>query len=90
MRCLWCYQVTNLDYDEHKGRIAIGRVHAGAINRSQNVKLCKGIGGPVRNARVGELFVYDNFARVPAETVEAGDICALSGLEDVQVCALTP
>lgn len=78
-------QVTNLDYDEHKGRIAIGRVAAGRISRGQSVKICKGIGGPVRTARVGELFVYDNFARVPAEEVEGGDICALSGLEDVQV-----
>lgn len=32
-------QVTNLDYDEHKGRICIGRVHAGTINRSQDVKV---------------------------------------------------
>lgn len=32
-------QVTNLDYDEHKGRIAIGRVHAGKIRRSSEVKV---------------------------------------------------
>lgn len=38
-----------------------------------------------RNAKVNELFEYDNFARVPADVVEAGDICCLSGLDDVLV-----
>ncbi|KAL3698888.1 hypothetical protein R1sor_012964 [Riccia sorocarpa] len=76
--------VTNLDYDEHKGRICIGRVHAGTINRAQEVKVCTPDGN-CRVAKVSELFVYENFARVPADSVAAGDICALSGLEDVQI-----
>jgi predicted membrane GTPase involved in stress response len=37
---------------------------------------------------VSELFEYDNFIRVPAEVVEAGDICALSGISDVLVCSI--
>ncbi|GJP44439.1 hypothetical protein CLOM_g3845 [Closterium sp. NIES-68] len=76
--------VTNLDYDEHKGRIAIGRVHAGKIARGQVAKICTPDGN-CRVAKVVELFVYDNFARVPVDDVEAGDICALSGLPDVQI-----
>ncbi|CAI5504014.1 unnamed protein product [Closterium sp. Naga37s-1] len=76
--------VTNLDYDEHKGRIAIGRVHAGKIARGQVAKICTPDGN-CRVAKVVELFVYDNFARVPVDNVEAGDICALSGLPDVQI-----
>ncbi|OAE21085.1 hypothetical protein AXG93_3661s1100 [Marchantia polymorpha subsp. ruderalis] len=76
--------VTNLDYDEHKGRICIGRVHAGTINRSQDVKVCTPDGN-CRTARVSELFVYDNFIRVPVDSVAAGDICALSGLDDVMI-----
>ncbi len=32
-------QITNLDYDEHKGRIAIGRVHAGRMRRGLDVKV---------------------------------------------------
>ncbi len=43
--------------------------------------------GACRPARVSELFEYDNFIRVPAEVVEAGDICALSGISDVLVCS---
>lgn len=44
--------------------------------------------GACRPARVSELFEYDNFIRVPAEVVEAGDICALSGISDVLVCSI--
>lgn len=76
--------VTNLDYDEHKGRIAIGRVHAGKMQRGMEVKVCT----PDENCRFGkvsEVFVYENFMRVPAETVEAGDICAVCGIDDVLI-----
>jgi predicted membrane GTPase involved in stress response len=38
-----------------------------------------------RFAKVSELFVYENFMRVPADTVEAGDICAVCGISDVMV-----
>lgn len=40
-----------------------------------------------RYARISELFVYEKFSRVPAETVEAGDICAVCGIDDIQVCS---
>jgi len=76
--------VTNLDYDEHKGRIAIGRVHAGKMQRGMEVKVCT----PDKNCRFGkvsEVFVYENFMKVPAETVEAGDICAVCGIDDVLI-----
>jgi hypothetical protein len=35
--------------------------------------------------KVNELFVYDNFNRVPVEEVAAGDICALTGIQDISV-----
>lgn len=76
--------VTNLDYDEHKGRIAIGRVHAGTVTRNQDIKVCTP-DGRCRNQRINELFVYQNFTRAAIDSVEAGDICALSGLADVQI-----
>lgn len=41
-----------------------------------------------RFGRVSELFVYEKFSRVPAEVVEAGDICAVCGIEDIQVMVL--
>ena len=54
--------ITNLDYDEFKGRIALGRVNAGTIKTSQNIKI--GIPGePTRNGKVNEVFIYNNFKR---------------------------
>ena len=73
--------VTNLDYDEFKGRIALGRVRAGTMTKATNVK----IGVPdkdARNGKVTEVFIYNNFVRSPVDSVGAGDICAIAGLPD--------
>jgi GTP-binding protein len=39
----------------------------------------------VRPGKVNELFVYDNFSRVAVEEVQAGDICAVTGIQDIGV-----
>lgn len=76
----------NIDYDEHKGRIAIGRVLNGTIRRAQPVSVVSSLEpGVVRAARIAELFVYDNFSRVAVDEVQAGDICALSGIPDIRI-----
>ncbi len=47
---------------------------------------CVSAGGEKpKTGKIAELFVYDNFNRVPAERVEAGDICAFTGLGDVGI-----
>ena len=76
--------VTNLDYDEFKGRIALGRVRAGTMKKATGVKI--GVPGKdARAGRIGEVFVYNNFVRTAVDSVGAGDICAISGLEDVMI-----
>jgi len=76
--------ITNLDYDEFKGRIALGRVNAGTIKTAQNIKI--GIPGePTRNGKVNEVFIYNNFKRTDIPSVGAGDICAIAGLPDVGI-----
>ncbi|KAL3153995.1 putative elongation factor TypA-like svr3, chloroplastic [Trebouxia sp. C0010 RCD-2024] len=77
--------VTNLDYDDHKGRIAIGRVSSGCISKAEQVSYLKPDSVKTKTGKIAELFVYDNFNRVPAERVEAGDICAFTGLSDVGI-----
>ncbi|KAI3507566.1 hypothetical protein L1887_22554 [Cichorium endivia] len=76
--------VTSTEYDEHKGRIAIGRLHAGVLNRGMDVRICTSEDA-CRFAKVSELFVFEKFYRAPAESVEAGDICAVCGIGDVQI-----
>ncbi len=76
--------VTNLDYDEYKGRIAMGRLHAGTIRRGQDIAIATPDTAP-RKARVAELFVFENLGRLPVEAADAGEIVALAGLEDVAI-----
>ena len=76
--------ITNLDYDDFKGRIALGRVRAGTMSKSTNVKI--GVPGKdARNGKVNEVFVYNNFVRTGIDSVGAGDICAIAGLDDVMI-----
>jgi GTP-binding protein len=50
------------------------------------VSICSSLeAGKCRVGKVNELFVYDNFLRVPVEEVQAGDICALTGIQDIMV-----
>ncbi|KAL1555321.1 putative elongation factor TypA-like svr3, chloroplastic [Salvia divinorum] len=75
---------TNIEYDEHKGRIAIGRLHAGMLRKGMDVRICTSE-EQCRFGRVSELFAYEKFFRVPTELVEAGDICAVCGIDDIQI-----
>ncbi|KAL7197326.1 hypothetical protein ACSBR2_019966 [Camellia fascicularis] len=77
-------KVTNIEYEEHKGRIAIGRLHAGVLRRGLDVQVCT-TDETCRYVRVSELFVYEKFSRVAAQAVEAGDICAVCGIDDIQI-----
>uniref|UniRef100_A0A383VTG7 Elongation factor Tu, chloroplastic n=1 Tax=Tetradesmus obliquus TaxID=3088 RepID=A0A383VTG7_TETOB len=88
--------VTNIDYDEHKGRIAIGRVSAGTVKKGIPLSICSSLEPGkvrpgkvnelfVRPGKVNELFVYDNFSRIPVEEVQAGDICAVTGIQDIGI-----
>ncbi|KAJ6816605.1 uncharacterized protein M6B38_414885 [Iris pallida] len=76
--------VTSTEYEEHKGRIAIGRLHAGELQRGMEVKVCTSEDS-CRFAKVSELFVYENFSRVPVESVQSGDICAVCGISDIMI-----
>ncbi|KAK1313718.1 hypothetical protein QJS10_CPA06g01810 [Acorus calamus] len=77
-------KVTSTEYEEHKGRIAIGRLHAGVLRKGMEVKVCTS-DDSCRFAKISELFVYESFSRVAVDTVEAGDICAVCGISDVLI-----
>lgn len=77
-------QICALDYDEHKGRIGIGRVERGTIAKGDNVSFSEP-NGEIKKGKISELFVFDNFARKNVDSVSAGDICAVTGLADVSI-----
>jgi GTP-binding protein len=77
-------QITSLDYSSYTGRIAVGRVHRGTLKQGQNVVLVKKDGSLVKN-KIKDLFVFEGFAKMKIDKVEAGDICAIFGLENFEI-----
>lgn len=76
--------VSNVDYDEYVGRIAIGRVDRGRIKLGQPAIICKTEGHQV-NARITKLYRYEGLKRTEAEEAMLGDIVAVSGVTDVTI-----
>ncbi len=78
------FQPALLDYNDYVGRIAIGRVFNGKIKVGQMVN-CLRLDGTEKQFRIQKLFGFTALAKVEVEEVEAGDICAIAGLEDISV-----
>src|SRR5215204_134729 len=76
--------VTNLDYSEYLGRIVVGRVRRGRVGRGEPVQLIHKDGTMTRT-RVVQPFTHLGLQRIEAEEVGAGDIVALTGIEDAQI-----
>ena len=76
--------VSNLDYSEYLGRIVVGRVRRGRVGRGEPVQLIHKDGTMTRT-RVVQPFTHLGLQRIEAEEVGAGDIVALSGIENAQI-----
>jgi len=76
--------ITSLDYSNFIGRIAIGRLHRGRLKDGQMVALCKRDGSMMKS-RIRGLYLFEGFEKVKVDQVEAGDICALTGLEGFEI-----
>ncbi|HEX7004466.1 MAG TPA: translational GTPase TypA [Trueperaceae bacterium] len=77
-------QVANLDYSDYLGRIAVGRVRRGRAGTGDTVARVAANGSVVR-ARLTKVYSHLGLQRVEVEEAFAGDIVAISGLEDVQI-----
>ena len=78
------FQVSLLDYNDYVGRIGIGRVFRGEIRVGDNVSLNK-LDVSVKNFRVTKLFGFFGLERKEIDSAKAGDLVAISGLEDIFV-----
>ena len=76
--------VSNIDYDEYTGRIAVGRVERGSISTNSQVVICRS-GGEQARAKVSALYTYEGLRRVACDEARAGEIIALSGLGDINI-----
>ena len=76
--------VTSLDYSPYTGRVAIGRLNRGLLKSNMNVCLIDREGKIIKS-KIKELNVFDGLGRRKVDHVEAGDICAVIGLEDFNI-----
>jgi GTP-binding protein len=75
--------VTNLDWSDYVGRIAIGRIQSGTIRKGQLVDIAKE--EKVVGAQVANLQFFDKLSRVDTESATAGDVVAVIGLPDIDI-----
>ncbi len=76
--------VSNIDYDEYVGRIAIGRVERGVIKYGQPAVICRK-DGSLANIRITKLYKYEGLKRVEAEEAKLGDIVCVSGVGEITI-----
>ena len=76
--------VSNIDYDDYLGRIAVGRIERGTIKVGMSVAICKSE-DKIVNGKIAKLFTYMGLKKVEVEEVSAGDIIALSGVNDINI-----
>lgn len=76
--------ISSLDYSNFIGRIAVGRVTRGNIKVNTPVSLVKR-DGSIHKSRVKELFTFEGLGKTKVEEVQAGDICAVFGVENFEI-----
>lgn len=76
--------VSNIDYDDYLGRIAVGRIERGAIKNGMPISICKP-DDKIAQGKIAKLFTYKGLKKVEVEEANAGDIVALSGIADINI-----
>jgi GTP-binding protein len=76
--------ITSLDYSSFVGRIAIGRLTRGTVVPNQNITLAKRDGSMVKS-KIKEVFVFDGLEKRKVDSVQTGDICAITGIEGFEI-----
>ena len=78
------FQITMLDWDDYVGRIGVGRVYRGRVKVGDNITVMKR-DGSTQNFRVTKLFGFFGLKRNEITEAKAGDIIAISGINDIFV-----
>ncbi len=76
--------ISNIDYDDYVGQMAVGRVERGTAKVGQTAVICKK-DGSTSQIRLTKMFMYEGLKRVEAETASIGDIVLVSGVGDVKI-----
>ena len=76
--------ITSLDFSSYVGRIAIGRLSRGVLKENQPIILSKSDGRQEKH-RIKEVFVFEGIERTKVNEVQAGDLCAVTGIEGFEI-----
>ncbi|MCE2961942.1 MAG: translational GTPase TypA [Chitinophagales bacterium] len=77
-------QITSLDFSSYTGRIAVGRIERGTIEENQPISLMKA-DGSIKKMRTKEIYVFEGMGKVKVSKAEAGEIVAVTGIEDFEI-----
>jgi GTP-binding protein len=77
--------VANVDYDDFKGKLGIGRIVNGVVKAGDDVLYGKPDSAPAKKGKIGELFVFNNVGREKVASARAGDIVVVSGIPDITI-----
>ncbi len=77
--------VSNIDYDEYTGRIAIGKIERGKAKINSNICVCNKKDDTKKNGRISKIYTYDGLEKLSVEEAVAGDIVAISGITDINI-----
>jgi GTP-binding protein len=78
---LW---VTNVDYNDYLGRLAIGEIIQGTIHENETIAICK-LDGTIETSKVTKVFVFDGLGQSDVKEAGAGDIVAVAGNENITI-----
>jgi len=76
--------ISNIDYNDYVGRIGIGRIERGKIEKNQRAMLCSN-DGSVKNVKIGQIYEFEGLKRTEVSSAKMGDIIALSGIEEINI-----
>ena len=76
--------VSNIDYDEYTGRIAVGKIQRGKVKTGMPLVLCKADGRKISGKAV-KLYSFSGLSKTVSEELGAGDVVAISGITDINI-----
>jgi len=76
--------VVNLDYSEYHGRLAIGRIFSGTLNRGDEVAIVK-LDGTTEKTRITKLYSFEGLNRIDVDRAVTGEIVAIAGVEGITI-----
>ncbi len=76
--------VSNIDYDDYTGRIAVGKIQRGSIKTNMPVAVCKA-DGKIERGKATKLYMFEGLSKEVVDEAGAGDVVAISGITDINI-----